>query len=63
MHSAVWKVHDFSITQILREISFEDSWSAKFAILHIWRILILMFYEVFQFLNAEIYLMNQIHSP
>ena len=25
----VWKFHDFSITQILREIKFEDSRSAK----------------------------------
>ena len=29
----VWKFHDFSITQILREINFEDSRSAKTAIL------------------------------
>ena len=35
-HSKVYtvlKFHDFSITQILREINFEDSRSAKFAIL------------------------------
>ena len=29
----VWKFHDFSLTQILREINFEDSTSAKSAIL------------------------------
>ena len=29
----VWKFHDFSITQILREITFEDFRSAKSAIL------------------------------
>ena len=29
----VWKFHDFSITQILREINFEDSRRAKSAIL------------------------------
>ena len=29
----VWKFHDFSITQILREINFVDSRSAKSAIL------------------------------
>ena len=29
----VWKFHDFSITQILREINFGDSRSAKYAIL------------------------------
>ena len=28
----VWKFHDFSITQILREINFVDSRSAKSAI-------------------------------
>ena len=28
----VWKFHDFSTTQILREINFEDSRSAKYAI-------------------------------
>ena len=28
----VWKFHDFQITQILREINFRDSRSAKFAI-------------------------------
>ena len=29
----VWKFHDISVTQILREINFEDFRSAKFAIL------------------------------
>ena len=29
----VWKFRDFSVTQILREINFEDSKSAKSAIL------------------------------
>ena len=29
----MWKFHDFSITQILREINFEDFRSAKSAIL------------------------------
>ena len=29
----MWKFHDFSITQILREIKFGDSRSAKSAIL------------------------------
>ena len=29
---AVWKFQDFCITEILREINFEDSRSAKFAV-------------------------------
>ena len=28
----VWKLQDFSITQILREINFWDSWSVKTAV-------------------------------
>ena len=33
----VWKFHDFTITQILREINFGDSRSAKSDLLdHIW---------------------------
>ena len=32
-YTTVWKFHDFSITQILREIDFLDGKSAKFAIL------------------------------
>ena len=33
LHSAGWKCHDFSVTQILREINFWDSRNAKPAIL------------------------------
>ena len=33
LYTTVWKFHDFSVTQILREINLEDSRSAKFAIL------------------------------
>ena len=31
-NNTVWKYHDFSITQILREIKFGDARSAKYAI-------------------------------
>ena len=31
--NTVWKFQDFCITQILREINFEDSWSEKSAVL------------------------------
>ena len=58
----VWKFLDFSITQILREINFEDSRSAKFAILIHLEALNLDFYECMNFLKAEIYQINKIHS-
>ena len=32
LYFTVWKFHDFPITQILREIKFEDSRSAKSAV-------------------------------
>ena len=32
MQTTVWKFHDFAITQILREINFGDSRSAKYVI-------------------------------
>ena len=45
----MWKFHDFSITQILREINFWDSWSAKSAILTHLEALNFNFYDFFQF--------------
>ena len=59
----VWKFHDFSIIQILREINFEDSCSAKLAILTHFEALNFDYYEFLHFLKAEIYQMNKIHSP
>ena len=35
-HSAVWKFHEFCITQILREIKFEESRSSKCRFCQIW---------------------------
>ena len=58
--STVWKVHDFSITQILREINFGDSTSAKSAILTHLDVLNFAFYEILHFLKAEIYQINKI---
>ena len=49
----VWKFHDFSITQILREINFGDSRSAKSAILTHLEALNFDFYEFLHFLKAE----------
>ena len=59
----VWKFQNFSITQILREIIFRDSRSAKFAILTHSEALNFDFYEFLHFLKAEIYQINKIHSP
>ena len=53
----------FCIIQILREINFEDSSSAKSAILPNLEALNFDFYEFLPFLNAAIYQMNKIHSP
>ena len=55
VHSTVWKFHDFSITQILREIKFEDSRSAKSAILTHLEGLEFDFYGFLYLLKAEIY--------
>ena len=51
----MWKFHDFSITQILHEINFEDSRSAKYAILTHMEVLNFAFYEILHFLKAEIW--------
>jgi len=59
----VLKCHDFSITQILREINFGYSRSAKSAILTHSEALNVDFNEFLHFLKAEIYQINQIQSP
>ena len=59
----VWKFHDFSITQILREINFVDSRSAKSAILTHLEPLNLDFYESLLFFKAYIYQINKIQIP
>ena len=50
-------------TKILREINFGDSRSAKSAILTNSEALNFDFYEIVQFLKAEIYQISQIQSP
>ena len=45
----VWKFHDFSITQILREINFVDSRSEKSAILINLEALDFDFFKFFHF--------------
>ena len=59
----MWKFHDFSITQILREIKFGDSSSTKSAILTNLECLNFAFYEIWHFLKAEIYQINKIQKP
>ena len=59
----VWKFLDFSITEILREIKFGDSRSAKSAILTHSDALNYDFYEFLHFLKAEIYQTNKMQSP
>ena len=58
----MWKFHDFSITQILREIKFGDSRSAKSAILSSLEALNCDFQKL-HFLKAEMYQINNIKSP
>ena len=52
--STVWKFHDFSITQFLREINFWDSRNAKSAIFTHLEALNLDLYEFLHFLKGEI---------
>ena len=59
----MWKFHDFSITQILREINFGDSSSAKSAIITHLEALNFDFYKVLQVLKAEINQIDKIHCP
>ena len=62
-NSHVWKFHDFSITEILRENNFRNSRGAKFAILTHLEALICDFYEFLHFLKSEIDQVNKIKSP
>ena len=56
----MWLFHEFSITQILREINFGDSRSAKSAVVTHLEVLNFAFYENLHFLKAEIYQSNKI---
>ena len=57
------KFHDFSITQILREITFGDSRSAKSAILTHFEALNFDFHEFLHFLKAEIDQFDKTEAP
>ena len=58
----VWKFHNFSITQILREINFGDSTSTKYAILTHLEVQNFAFYDIVHLLKAEIYQINIIQG-
>ena len=53
--TTVWRFHEFSITQILGEINFWDSRSAKSAILTHFEALNFDFYEFLHLMKAEIH--------
>ena len=59
----MWKLQDFFINQILREIKFGDSKSAKSAIFTHLETLNSDFYEFLYLLKAEIYQIYKIQSP
>ena len=59
----VWKFHDFSIAQILRETEFEDSSSAKSQTITHLEAVNLDFYEFLHLLEVEIDQMNKIQNP
>ena len=59
----MWKFHDFSITQILREINLGDYRSAKSAVLTHLEAPNSDFYEFLHFLKAEIYQIAQFRAP
>ena len=62
LHSVV-KFHDFTITQILREINSRDSRSAKFAILTHSEYLNFEILELLHFYEADVYQINSIQIP
>ena len=58
----VWKFHNFSITQILREINFEYSCSVKSAILTHFEALNFDIYESLHLQQSEIFQSDKIQS-
>ena len=59
----MWKFHDFSIAQILREVNFGYSRSAKSAILVHSETQNFDFYEILHFLKVENYQIHQNSQP
>ena len=59
----MWQFHDFSITQILREINFWDSRREKAAVSTYLEALNFNSYEFLPFLKTEIYQINKNLEP
>ena len=59
----MWKFQNFTVTQILREINFGDSKSAKSAILTHLEAPNFDFHGVLHFLKAEIHQMTKLRTP
>ena len=59
----VWKLHNFSVTQILREFNFRDFRSAKSAVSTHLEAFKLDFYELLHFLKTGIYLNKKSKAP
>jgi len=59
----MWKFHDFSNTQILREINFRDFTNAKYPISTHFEVLNFDSFEFLHFLKAEIYQIHKIKAP
>ena len=58
----MWKLQNFSVTLILREINFGDSKSAKYAILSQLEALNFDFYDFVHFLKVENYQINKMRA-
>ena len=58
----VWKFENFAVTQILREVNFGDSTSAKSDISTHLEVLNFALYEILHFLKAEMYKINKIYG-
>ena len=58
----MWKFHNFSITQIIREINFEDSGSAKSAISTQLQAMNSAFHVFLRFLKTGSYKINKVKS-
>ena len=61
--ATVWKLQNFTITQILREIKVGKTRVSKSAILTHWEALHLDFYDFLYLLKAAIHQINKIQSP
>ena len=59
----MWNIHNFSVTQILREINFKDSRDAKLTTFTNLEALNFDFHELLHFLKADIHQIIKIQCP